>query len=66
MNLFSFVVIEAIFILNQEQFYDFVRMLDGEGYPRAFLNYGKLRLEFFGAMLKSGHVELKVKVVKNG
>jgi methionyl-tRNA formyltransferase len=35
-----------------EQVYDFIRMLDGEGYPPAFLECGQLRLEFAAASLQ--------------
>ncbi len=31
--------------------YDYIRMLDGEGYPRAFLETEHMRLEFDGAVL---------------
>ncbi len=31
---------------NIDEFYDFVRMLDGEGYPKAFLKLGKLKIFF--------------------
>lgn len=31
--------------LSVRQLYDYIRMLDGEGYPRAFLNIGSSRLE---------------------
>jgi methionyl-tRNA formyltransferase len=27
-------------------FYDFIRMLDGEGYPKAFIKFGKFKIEF--------------------
>ena len=27
-------------------FYDFIRMLDGEGYPKAFIEFGKFKIEF--------------------
>jgi methionyl-tRNA formyltransferase len=35
-----------------KDFYDFVRMLDGEGYPKAFLKFNKFRMEFSKAQLK--------------
>lgn len=31
---------------SAEQLYDFIRMLDAEGYPAAFIEYGRWRLEF--------------------
>jgi methionyl-tRNA formyltransferase len=39
---------------NIEQVYDFIRMLDCEGYPNAFLETNKFRLEFSKAKLQSG------------
>jgi len=39
-------------IKSLEDFYDFVRMLDGEGYPKAFLKFNKFRIEFSKAQLK--------------
>ena len=39
-------------IESLEDFYDFVRMLDGEGYPKAFLKFNKFRIEFSKAQLK--------------
>lgn len=36
-----------------EKIYDFIRMLDCEGYPKAFLETDKLRLEFKRASLKA-------------
>lgn len=29
-----------------EKVYDYIRMLDAEGYPRAFIKYGNLKIEF--------------------
>ena len=46
--------------LGLRNFFDFVRMLDGEDYPKAFLNLGGLRLEFSEAALKTNCVEAKV------
>jgi methionyl-tRNA formyltransferase len=47
-----------------EQIYDFVRMLDAEGYPPAFLDIGDLHLEFSAARLEAGLVEAKVRIRK--
>jgi len=33
--------------------YDHIRMLDAEGYPRAYLDHGAVRIEFSDALLKS-------------
>jgi methionyl-tRNA formyltransferase len=43
--------------------YDFIRMLDAPGYPKAFSQHGKLRLEFTDAELLNGRVEAKVTIV---
>lgn len=39
-----------------EQLYDHIRMLDAETYPRAFIEYGNLRLEFSDAEIVEGAV----------
>ncbi|MDI4652861.1 MULTISPECIES: methionyl-tRNA formyltransferase [Pseudoalteromonas] len=38
--------------LELEKIYDFIRMLDAEGYPKAFLEYGDYTLELDSAELK--------------
>ncbi len=40
--------------LTAEEIFDFVRMLDAEEYPRAFLKCGSYRLELSGAKLEDG------------
>ena len=37
--------------------YDHIRMLDADGYPSAFLDYGDLRLEFRDARLRGNRIE---------
>ena len=44
------------------QVFDYIRMLDAEGYPRAFMKTENLRFEFCSADLKSNE-ELHAKVV---
>lgn len=39
-----------------EDFYDFVRMLDAEGYPKAYIKIGNLKILFSEATLRSGRV----------
>lgn len=41
-------------IKTQRDLFDFIRMLDGEGYPRAFLRLGEARIEFREARLTDG------------
>lgn len=46
-----------------EQLYDFIRMLDVEGYPRAFLDYGRWRCEFSRASLDNGVLRAEARFV---
>lgn len=48
--------------LSKEKLYDFIRMLDAEGYPRAFWETKNLRWEFFGAETDRGKLLAKVKI----
>ncbi|PKM94930.1 MAG: methionyl-tRNA formyltransferase [Firmicutes bacterium HGW-Firmicutes-1] len=52
---------------NLEKIYDYIRMLDGEGYPKAYINFGGLRLEFSRASLKNGKIiaDVEIKEVDN-
>ena len=43
--------------------FDWIRMLDAEGYPEAFIETENLRLEFSKASLKSGHILADVKIM---
>jgi len=45
--------------LAPRRLYDFIRMLDAEGYPRAFLACNGYRLEFYNAHLEDGQVTAK-------
>ncbi len=45
--------------------FDYIRMLDAEGYPHAFIETEHLRLEFTGAALKEDSVLADVKILKN-
>jgi methionyl-tRNA formyltransferase len=42
--------------------FDFVRMLDADGYPRAFLDIGALHLQFSKACLAEGSVKAQVEI----
>lgn len=46
------------------ELYDFVRMLDAEGYPHAFLDYGGFRFEFSRAALYDGRIVADVKITE--
>ena len=42
--------------------FDYIRMLDADGYPRAFADVGKLHFEFERASLKDGFIKADVKI----
>lgn len=46
------------------QLYDFIRMLDADGYPHAFLDHGCYRLEFRKARLDQAELVSEVKIYK--
>ena len=47
-----------------DEAYDFIRMLEADGYPRAYLDAGVFRLEFSQAGLGDGCVEARVTIRK--
>lgn len=47
-----------------EEIYDFIRMLDAEGYPRAFLEHSGFRFEFSRAALYDGRIVADVKITR--
>ena len=52
-------------IKNINKIYDFIRMLDAEGYPKSFLKLKNFKIEFFNAIKKKnkiyGNFEIKKK-----
>ena len=44
--------------------YDYIRMLDGEGYPRAFLETNNLKFEFYNAKEFPNEIIANVRIVK--
>ena len=54
--------IEPYQINNLVQLYDFIRMLDGEGYPNAFLEIGNLRITFHSPHLRYGYIQSQVRI----
>ena len=45
-----------------QNLYDFIRMLDADGYPRAFIEYNGFRFEFDRANLYDGQITANVKI----
>lgn len=49
--------------MELEKIYDYIRMLDAEGYPRAFMEFGEYRLCFENAKLSEDGEAVEAKVV---
>ncbi|MEZ4639845.1 MAG: hypothetical protein R2873_36030 [Caldilineaceae bacterium] len=49
-------------VTRLEEVYDFIRMLDAEGYPRAFIEYGGFRIEFSRAALYDQRIAADVTI----
>lgn len=47
-----------------EQIFDYIRMLDADGYPHAFIETNSFKLEFRNAQLKEGEVIANVRIIK--
>ena len=53
-------------LTSLKQVFDYIRMLDADGYPRAFLETKHFRFEFERASIKKGHVTAVVKIFERG
>lgn len=51
-------------LISLKQVFDYIRMLDANGYPRAFLETEHFRFEFERAALKGGQVIADVKITE--
>jgi methionyl-tRNA formyltransferase len=49
-------------VAKSEALYDFIRMLDGEGYPPAFLEHAGFRYEFTNAAFHDGQLSATVSI----
>ncbi|EOQ88070.1 formyl transferase domain protein [Leptospira yanagawae serovar Saopaulo str. Sao Paulo = ATCC 700523] len=49
--------------LELEKIYDFIRMLDADGYPNAFINFGNYMLKFNQAKFNSGKLSANVEFI---
>lgn len=49
---------------NIEEVFDYIRMLDAEGYPKAFIEFSSFRLEFERASMKDGQIHADVKIFR--
>lgn len=50
--------------MKLETMYDYIRMLDAEGYPKAFMEYGKNKLYFSEAKLENGKLTARVEIME--
>jgi methionyl-tRNA formyltransferase len=48
--------------LSLAQLFDFIRMLDADGYPHAFIEHGPMRFSFTRASLRNGRLEADVTI----
>ena len=49
--------------MSLKELYNFVRMLDAETYPKALINYGKMKIEFKNAKIKNNNsIDLKASI----
>jgi methionyl-tRNA formyltransferase len=46
--------------------FDYIRMLDAEGYPKAFIKFGEYTLQFSRASLKDGKIIADVEILEKG
>ncbi len=51
--------------MDLKQIYNYIRMLDGEGYPNAFINFGKYKLKFSRASFKGDRIIADVEIVED-
>jgi len=47
-----------------DEIYDYIRMLDAEGYPSAFIRFGDYKLEFSKATKKDGIIKAEVRLTQ--
>ena len=51
--------------ITLHKLYDFIRMLDAEGYPKAFIKLNSLKLELSEVHMKSGKLTGRFEVIEN-
>ena len=56
---------EMISLKSVTELYDFIRMLDAEGYPHAFINAGEFKVEFRNARLLNGRLFADSSFIEN-
>jgi methionyl-tRNA formyltransferase len=51
---------------SMEKIFDHIRMLDAEGYPNAYITFGKYKLLFNQARFNGNEIEAHVKIIEDG
>ena len=51
--------------MTLEKIYDYIRMLDAEGYPNAYIPFGKYKLKFKNARFEGKRIRAEVDIVEN-
>lgn len=51
--------------LTQRQLYDYIRMLDGEGYPNAFRQFDKKKIYYSDAKIENDIVTAKARIIED-
>lgn len=54
---------EKASLKNINDFYDFIRMLDGEGYPKAYIRIGNYKIKFSDAHIETDRVTGRFEVI---
>lgn len=49
-------------VFSLQKIHDMIRMLDAEGYPKAFLETPHIRIEFDRSALRKGHIEATARI----
>ena len=57
------VIGKIVIVLNE--IYDYIRMLDADGYPRSFIRFKNFELKFSKASLNENILNAKVEIIKN-
>lgn len=50
--------------MELSEIYDYIRMLDAEGYPNAYMNFGRYRLSFRNAKIEEGKLLAEVTIME--
>lgn len=50
-------------VMSDTELYDYIRMLDAPGYPKAYVRLGTKKIHFHNAKLENGHLTADVEIV---